>query len=320
MQLDDDCEIVLTLDIPNQLLYDWHRSGIPPNTYSDHVNCRIRGRIVKLKSCYRINERLRSQAAKVASKCQKLCGRKRNSLLQQCYKMSVLNGECENIDDVENQVQQLEDEIMRKEQEITDILQEMAVLVAEEDTTLNDTTNIQSNSGKTIEEVSPRQARRKMKDVTTFTKQALWFAESFGLIPEYVQMHKAQSGSPVKVTISDESPLHSTPTESDYAKVRQVLYVLDRFAVSDEAYHELSVTSNLPPLHHLKTARSSLNASLDLKRLQGDTPGVYRPLVDALKQEISKTVCTVHVCAFFFTLLTSVIVDQQLSKRMSLLE
>ena len=51
MQLDDDCEIVLTLDIPNQLLYDWHRSGIPPNTYSDHVNCRIRGRIVKLKSC-----------------------------------------------------------------------------------------------------------------------------------------------------------------------------------------------------------------------------------------------------------------------------
>ena len=168
----------------------------------------------------------------------------------------------------------------------------MAVLVAKEDTSLTDTTNIRSNSGKTIEEVSPQQARRKMKDVTTFSKQALWFAESFGLIPDYVQMHKAQSGSPVKVTICDKSPSPSpsTPSESDYAKVRQILYILDRFAVSDEAYHELSVSSNLLPLHPLKEARSNLNASLDLERLQGDNPGAHRPLTDALKQEISRIV------------------------------
>ena len=164
--------------------------------------------------------------------------------------------------------------------------------MAEEDTTLRDTTNICSNSGKTIEEVSPRQARRKMKDITTFSKQALWFTESFGLVPDYVQMHKAQSGSPVKVTLCENypTPSPSAPSENDYAKVRQILYILDRFAVSDEAYHELSVSSSLPSIHRLKEARSSLNASLDLKRLQGDNPGAYRPLVDALKQEISRIV------------------------------
>ena len=106
-------------------------------------------------------------------------------------------------------------------------------------------------------------------------------------------MHKVKSGSPVKITIYDESPSPPsalTPDESDYAKICQVLYVLDWFAVSDEAYHELSVTSTLPPLHRLKEVRSNLNASLYLKRLEGDNPG---PLVDVLKQEISKIVHTI---------------------------
>ena len=116
--------------------------------------------------------------------------------------MSVLNGECERIDNIETRVQQLEDGMTRKDQEITELLQEMAVLVAKQDTMLTDTTNIRNNTGKTVEEVSPRQIRRKMKDVTTFSKQALWFAESFGLIPDYVQMHKAQSGSFSRVSLS----------------------------------------------------------------------------------------------------------------------
>lgn len=48
--------------------------------------------------------------------------------------MSVLDGECESTDSVEHRVQQLEDGLTQKDEEITEILQEMAVLVAEEDT------------------------------------------------------------------------------------------------------------------------------------------------------------------------------------------
>ena len=185
-----DHDIVLTLEILNQLLYDWHRSCIPPTAYIDYVNAKIRGRVIKVKSCHRINERIRSQAAKIASRCQKLSGckhndwyrscipptaysdyvnakirgrgikvkschrinehiqsqaakiasrcqklssRKRSDLLRQSYKMSVLDGECESIDNVEHQVQQLEDGLTQKDEKITEILQEMAVLVAEED-------------------------------------------------------------------------------------------------------------------------------------------------------------------------------------------
>ena len=39
------------------------------------------------------------------------------------------------------------------------------------------------NKGKEIDEASPRQARRKVAQVATLSRQALWFAHSFGLQP-----------------------------------------------------------------------------------------------------------------------------------------
>lgn len=41
-----------------------------------------------------------------------------------------------------------------------------------------------------IEDVSSRQARWKVAQVTTLSKQALWFAHSFGLEPQFIQFRK----------------------------------------------------------------------------------------------------------------------------------
>ena len=60
------------------------------------------------------------------------------------------------------------------------------------------------NKGKNIDEVSPRQARRKVAHVTTLSKQALWFAHSFGLEPEFVQFRKVATGSSLAVHLSDK--------------------------------------------------------------------------------------------------------------------
>ncbi len=37
------------------------------------------------------------------------------------------------------------------------------------------------NSGKTFSELKERQQRRRIKELKTYTEQALWFAETFGL-------------------------------------------------------------------------------------------------------------------------------------------
>ena len=101
--------------------------------------------------------------------------------------------------------------------------------------------------------------REEDSNFTTFTKKALWFAESFGLIPETLQLLKAVSGSPVKVPVNEPLPpasYSSNPPSkgTDYEKILQVLlYIVDRFCVSDEAYHELcSISKDLPPLYRVK--------------------------------------------------------------------
>ena len=127
-----------------------------------------------------------------------------------------------------------------------------------------------------------------MKKFTNFAQQALWFAESFGLVPDYIQAHKTVSGSPVKISLTDETPPSPSPNEDDYSKVQQMLYIVDRFAVSDDAYHELSVASSLPPLHRLKQVRAALNSSLTLNRFDGPYPGAFRLFLESLKNEISK--------------------------------
>lgn len=124
MQLDDDksgsADIGYSKSATLQLAQKLY---LPHCICRSHVNASIKGRVVNVKSCHRINERIRSQAAKIATKCQKLSGRKRSDLLQQLYKMSVFNRECESIDDIESRVQNLEDGISQKDQEITELLQ-----------------------------------------------------------------------------------------------------------------------------------------------------------------------------------------------------
>ena len=144
-----------------------------------------------------------------------------------------------------------------------------------------------------MEEVGRRQARRKLRQFSTSSEQALWFASCFGLELEYLQERKAKSGSPVKISFQEsqvDSPVPH-PCDDDRHKLLQVMYVLDTFAVSDEAYHELSsVAKDLPPLYKLKGERKTINESLDIRRLPGPCLGAYRPLEPMLAKELLKTV------------------------------
>ena len=194
----------------------------------------------------------------------------------------------------EQNERQLQTTITEKDKGITQVLEDMAQTICTNEQTretcLTDITNTPNycNKGKTIEEVTPRQARRKMNTFTDYSKQALWFAESFGLVPEYIHLRKAGSVSSVKIALSESHAEQEVrpPDEMDFNKV------LQRFAVSDDAYHKLSVVSDLPPLYLLKNTRTSLNSSLDLQRYDGPYQGAYRPFVETLKNKISKVVST----------------------------
>ena len=143
------------------------------------------------------------------------------------------------------------------------------------------------------DKVSPRQARRKVAHVTTLSKQALWFAHSFGLEPEFVQFRKTATRSSLTVHLSDD-PRSSTPpqpTEDDKEHILQVLYLLDKFAVSDELYHELRMLCpHLPASNRVKQARKEINDLLEYTRLPSPYPGAYRSFKATLVEKISNAV------------------------------
>ena len=90
------------------------------------------------------------------------------------------------------------------------------------------------NTGKSYDDLSSRQKRRKLSQFQRAVDAALWFGESFGLVPV---------DESLTIPLGDNSaPLPDTPLarEIDEFCAMQTLYLLDRFGVSDEFYHELT--------------------------------------------------------------------------------
>ena len=96
------------------------------------------------------------------------------------------------------------EEIAReKEKEIDELLEAMAAdystfldEIEEQRLMIKEIQGIENFKGRKIDDVGPRQARRHIAKVTTRTKTALLFAQTFGLMPEKVIMRR-QSGEKV---------------------------------------------------------------------------------------------------------------------------
>ena len=60
------------------------------------------------------------------------------------------------------------------------------------------------NCGKEIVEVGKKQQKRKLAHFKSAAKGALWFAESFGLIPECLDVRVSGSENRVKIPLTEE--------------------------------------------------------------------------------------------------------------------
>ena len=108
------------------------------------------------------------------------------------------------------------------------------------------------NVGQQYSEMSAWQKRRKLSQVKMAVEKALRFMGSLGLQLQSVSMKPVPSplpSPPLSTTSSTNSvctddrviDLHFQPEEEvDKLFVHQTLYLLDRFGVSDEFYHDVS--------------------------------------------------------------------------------
>ncbi len=99
------------------------------------------------------------------------------------------------------------------------------------------------NKSKKVCEVGERQQRRKLKELKTKIEQAPWFAKTFGLELQSVNLlDQKGTGHTITYKESNHARAYKYLTEEEQEKVKSILFLLDNFCVSDAAYHELTMT------------------------------------------------------------------------------
>ena len=123
------------------------------------------------------------------------------------------------------------------------------------------------HKGKGVKDVSARQARCTIK---TYSGNALWFAESFGLIPKVLELEMKKSGHKKIICCNNDKENQCTADKSkdDKQNLLQILFLLDMFGVGDAFYCELSMAHpELPQFYHFKEARRDLDKSIPIRRI-----------------------------------------------------
>ncbi|CAC5386726.1 unnamed protein product [Mytilus coruscus] len=97
-----------------------------------------------------------------------------------------------------------------------------------------------------------------------------------GLQPTNVIFHDSL-GSSVNLELGTNN--------KDMEKMKEVLFIMDRFKINDQAYHEVATISDtLPELHSIINIRDNMNNNLEIYRTPGNTTGAYVSLRTELRK------------------------------------
>jgi len=231
--------------VPNRLLFEWQQQATQPRDYITLLNKKVVDKAVALRfDCDRIAVNLARHAGVLRSQVVAASGRARENLLAKSIAIPVCQGEAvapqplmEEIENLHVELATATMQMQDREEEVTTLKQKMAQLLQEREAVVN--------KGKTVEKVSERQRRRKLSHFRSVSEAGLWFAETFGLVLDRLKTHTIESGETVIINFrtTSESQVPHPPETSrivDDFCAMQTLYLLDRFGVSDEFYHELT--------------------------------------------------------------------------------
>ena len=154
--------------------------------------------------------------------------------------------------------------------------------------------------GKNISDVTKKS--RTLKCFLSRAKTALWFAESFGLNITSINVTEKKTGIVHSVSVDGcDQPNTSTSTagtgdaqqpsgfdalsKDEKDKVEEILFLLDKFYVGDEFYHELSmIVESLPKSYLIKQRRNQLNKLCVISRTPGKSVGCQIDFQDKLRE------------------------------------
>ena len=218
-----------------------------PRDYIPLLNSSIADKAVAIRSdCSQVGDNLACCAGRLRSQVATATSEKPEVLLGRYAHIPVHHGSTvspqpwlDEIDSLRIEHADTLVEMADRQEEVMTLRQLMAKMTMERAAVMN--------HGKTVEESSEHHRRWKLSHFCSVTEAALWFAKSFGLIPDQLTTHTATSGEQISIHFGEGTSQASqqpiTTRLPDEFCAMQTLYLLDRFGVSDEFllfYHELT--------------------------------------------------------------------------------
>ena len=257
----------------------------------------------------RIEELLRKECSAVSVVCRKTKGRKRKMLDDKVYRLSILRGDIETTDSLKTEVGIINEEFEEFKEKYNDLEKEKNTLYEEmifevnklkqevcdlkyvnkelmdNIDTLEKKDSLQCQGNK-FQDVGKKQQTRKLRHLRSKAECALWFCESFGLKLSNIKL-KDDTGASYSLDYHSSSAGVSGLSQDDQSIIEKVLFLLDKFCVGDEVYHELSVLSeDLPRSYLIKQKRSALNKTYHIERTRGQCPGARINFTSTLSEHV----------------------------------
>ena len=155
--------------------------------------------------------------------------------------------------------------------------------------------NFSEKNTRDISKVSPTTKWRYLKELKTRAQKALWFMQQFGLNVISLQLQQ-NDGVCQNINLNESHSTTSAATasclsEDGKSEIEKVLFLMDKFGVSEDFYHELTMTfSDLPRSYLVKKTKHELNKQCHLTKTPGEAPGVQCSFKELLKEHISALV------------------------------
>ena len=267
-----DENALFTLVIPNILMHVWHLQRNDGCSVWEKMNSYIDGQSFMVSDA--VEQRLRTRAAKCYSKIEGAGGRKKKDKMKNAVTtFQVYRGEVELVSDLTQQVKSMEEKI--------EVLKRQAMKYKDQCKVMTEVSKVPINQSRSFDEVHERQQKRKVASIKHGSEQALSFVKTFGLSVEKVVLR-----SPTKIveltydlpeSSAGCSSSSSTAADKETGNVDETLFLLERFGVSDECYHEMTqLFPELPRSYVVKNERKDISQSIELKEL----PSKYKELID----------------------------------------
>ncbi|VDI54779.1 Hypothetical predicted protein [Mytilus galloprovincialis] len=309
-------EISLTLEIKNNFISEIHKTKTKFSDYKyiEILNTQIS--TFQLKGTDRLEERLKKTAERVSYqyKTKFRCGRKRSSFNEGITKIAVYDSELQDVTSLSYRLSKFEEDkielsirckelhkqLLSEEKQRSrgnadyQKLETITEKLKRENDSLHkcldllEKHHISSVGGKPVGDLGKSQRYAKMQTLKTQSAKALWFAETYGLTPKNL-VFETEHGEDINIRFGEQTESQS---ENDEIRLKEILFLLDKFAISDQAYHEIAMkTNDLPKFYLIKNCRDKFNEGIQLERTPGNVPGAFlnfrSEVENAIKQKFN---------------------------------